>query len=106
MISSKIAINKKHHYFVNDYLGNVRAVLTWDNSANYTVTQRNDYYAWGLPASSSLNPEAQPYKREGKEYDEMHGLNTYDQGARQFRGDLPITMAMDPLAVYAFFDKI
>jgi|GEM_PF-5982347 len=85
----------KHHYFVNGYLGNVRAVLTWDNSANYTVTQRNDYYAWGLPTSSSLNPEAQPYKREGKEYDEMHGLNMYDHHSRFFNPVLPVTPTMD-----------
>jgi len=85
----------KHHCFVNDYLGNVRAVLTWDNSANYTVTQRNDYYAWGLPTSSSLNPEAQPYKREGKEYDEMHGLNWADFHTRHFDFALPSSPTMD-----------
>ena len=85
----------KHHYFINDYLGNVRAVLTWDNSANYTVTQRNDYYAFGLPASNSVNPEAQPYKREGKEYDEMHGLNWADFHTRHFDFALPSSPTMD-----------
>jgi hypothetical protein len=26
----------------------------------------------------------QPYKYNGKELDKMHGLNTYDHGARQY----------------------
>ena len=35
---------------------------------------------------------------EGKELDEMRGLNWYDQGARFFGSDLPVTPTMDPLA--------
>ena len=96
-----------YNYFINDYLGNVRAVLTWEEEnpyiiggtpSTYSLTQRNDYYAFGLPTLNSTHSEAQPYKREGKEYDEMHGLNTYDQGARQFNTHLPITPTPDPLA--------
>jgi len=96
-----------YNYFINDYLGNVRAVLTWEEESpyviggspsTYSLTQRNDYYAFGLPTLTSTHSEAQPYKREGKEYDEMHGLNTYDQGARQFNTHLPITTTSDPLA--------
>jgi len=96
-----------YNYFINDYLGNVRAVLTWEEESpyvigglpsTYSLTQRNDYYAFGLPTLTSTHSEAQPYKREGKEYDEMHGLNTYNQGARQFNTHLPITPTPDPLA--------
>jgi len=96
-----------YNYFINDYLGNVRAVLTWNEESPlvigsspsaYALSQRNDYYAFGLPTLFSTNSETQPYKREGKEYDEMHGLNTYDQGARQFNTHLPITTTPDPLA--------
>jgi len=35
------------------------------------------------------------YKREGKEYDEMHGLNTYDHHSRFFNPVLPVTPTMD-----------
>jgi RHS repeat-associated protein len=47
---------------------------------------------------AGVNPELQPYKFGDKEYDEMHGLNWYDQGARPFGTIIPITPTMDPLA--------
>jgi RHS repeat-associated protein len=31
-----------------------------------------------------LNPQEQPYKYNGKEFDTMHGLNMYDYGARHY----------------------
>ena len=34
----------------------------------------------------------QPYKYNGKELDKMHGLNTYDYGARQYN---PVTARWD-----------
>jgi RHS repeat-associated protein len=43
-------------------------------------------------------PEQQPYKFGGKELDEMHGLNWYDQGARPFDAIIPRTPTMDPMA--------
>jgi RHS repeat-associated protein len=46
----------------------------------------------------SFNSERQPYKFGGKELDEMHGLNWYDQGARPFDAIIPRTPTMDPLA--------
>ncbi|WP_306303729.1 RHS repeat-associated core domain-containing protein [Prevotella dentasini] len=40
----------------------------------------------------------QPYKSDGKEFDPMHGLNTYDYGARQYNPILPRWDRIDPLA--------
>ena len=40
----------------------------------------------------------QPYKYNGKELDPMHGLNTYDYGARQYDPILARWDRVDPLA--------
>ena len=37
-----------------------------------------------LGGSLIVNASLQPYKYNGKELDLMHGLNTYDYGARQY----------------------
>ena len=47
---------------------------------------------------SCLNASLQPYKYNGKEFDRMHGLNTYDYGARQYIPALPSWDRIDPLA--------
>ena len=41
-----------------------------------------------LGGSLIVNASLQPYKYNGKELDLMHGLNTYDYGARQYN---PVT---------------
>ena len=51
----------------------------------------------------STNQSLQPNKYNGKELDLMHGLNTYDYGARQ---NDPITVTwngMDPLVPPYFY---
>jgi RHS repeat-associated protein len=68
------------------------------NGSNYTAIQKTDYYPFGLPYANSTNSEQQPYKFGGKEYDEMHGLNWYDQVARPFGAVIPITPTPDPLS--------
>lgn len=45
----------------------------------------------------STNPEEQKFKYNGKEYDTMHGLNTYDYGARQYDPARITWDRMDPL---------
>ena len=84
-------------YFYNrDHLGNIREVV---NSAG-TVCQVTNYYPSGVPyteSNSVMNAGLQPYKYNGKELDRMHGLDTYDYGARQYN---PIVLRwdrMDPL---------
>ena len=45
-----------------------------------------------LLGGSLIVKEDQPYKYNGKELDLMHGLNTYDYGARQYE---PVTGRWD-----------
>ena len=44
-----------------------------------------------------MGASLQPYKFNGKELDLMHGLNTYDYGARQYYPVVPVWDRMDPL---------
>lgn len=85
-------------YFYNqDHLGNNREVV--DNLGR--IIQVTNYYPYGSPfcdSLSSLNATLQPYKYNGKEFDRMHGLNTYDYGARQYSPALPLWDRIDPLA--------
>ena len=84
------------HYYQQDHLDNIREVI---NGNNGTVEQQTHYYPFGgIIADISTNQSMQPNKYNGKELDLMHGLNTYDYGARQYD---PITITwngVDPLA--------
>lgn len=85
-------------YFYNkDHVGNNREVV--DQNGN--IWQVTNYYPYGTPysdPSATINSEYQPYKYNGKELDLMHGLNTYDYGARQYNSVLPMWDRIDPLA--------
>ena len=86
-------------YYDKDHLGNVRQVTKASNSTG-TVVQTMNYYPFGAQFcdGSAATSDFQQYKYNGKELDKMHGLNTYDYGARQYN---PITARwdrMDPLA--------
>lgn len=84
------------YYYNRDHLGNNREVI--DSEGN--VLQRTDYYPYGTPFSApsdGLNATLQPYKYNGKELDKMHGLNTYDYGARQYYSILGRWDRIDPL---------
>jgi RHS repeat-associated protein len=85
-----------HKYYLRDHLGNNRTVLGVTGNS-MQVVQSTDFYPFGMPFDDGLAPEIQPYKFGGKELDEMHGLNTYDQGFRQFGAVIPITDTMDPM---------
>ena len=75
------------HYYQQDHLGNIREVI---NGNNGTVEQQTSYYPFGgIIADISTSQNLQPNKYNGKELDLMHGLNTYDYGARQYD---PITV--------------
>ena len=85
-------------YFYNyDHLGNVREVVNEDGK----LLQVTNYYPFGAPYSdnriTSMNPKLQPYKYTGKELDLVHGLNTYDHGARQNYSALGVWDRVDPL---------
>lgn len=84
-------------FYNKDHLGNNREVIDKDG----VVCQRNDFYPYGTPFFSlyrTINECNQPYKYNGKEFDMMHGLNTYDYGARQYSPILPMWDRVDPLA--------
>ena len=86
-------------YYDRDHLGNVRQVTKAMGSTG-TVMQTMNYYPFGAQFcdGSADTSDVQPYKYNGKELDKMHGLNTYDYGARQYN---PITARwdrVDPLA--------
>ena len=83
------------NYFRRDHLGNNVAV--WNASADTTI-QRMFYYPSGLPIGISTGQGAQPYKYNGKEFVEMHGLNEYDSHARWYYPAIMRTTTMDPLA--------
>ena len=85
----------RFRYFNRDHLGNVREVV----SETGEVKQVNAYYPFGTPIHAlGTNESQQRYKYNSKEFDELHGLNTYDYGARQYAPLLPLWDRVDPLA--------
>jgi RHS repeat-associated protein len=62
--------------------------------------QFTQYYPSGLPWKYNYGdePEAQPYKYDGKELVEMHGLDEYDSDARWYYPAIMRTTTPDPLA--------
>lgn len=82
-------------FYVLDHLGSVRLVV----SADGQVIERNDYYPSGCLITENIDGETVilPYKYNGKELDPMHGLYTYDYGARQYDPATTLWDRMDPL---------
>ena len=84
------------HYYTADHLGNIREVINEDGA----VEQITNYYPFGTPFAAeagNTNPDQQNHKYNGKEFDTMHGLNTYDYGARQYSSLVGRWDRMDPL---------
>ncbi len=85
-----------HFYYIKDHLGNVRETYVRP-SANYKqCIQRMQYYPSGLPWNTNYVANEQPYKYNGKEFVEMHGLDEYDSHARWYYPALARTTTMDP----------
>ena len=83
--------NFNYYFYNTDHLGNIREVV----DATGHVMQATSYYPFGTPISdrhSAINPDLQPFKYNGKELDMMHGLNTYDYGARQYASRTQMSM--------------
>ena len=55
------------------------------------------YYPSGLPWDTNTSASEQPYKYNGKEFIEMHGLDEYDSHARWYYPAIARTTTMDPL---------
>ena len=86
-------VSYSYHFFLKDYLGNVRVVYNEDREAE----EVNHYYPFGGILASST-PSVQPYKYNGKELDTKKGLNWYDYGARHYDAALGRFTTNDPLA--------
>ena len=70
--------DSKYHYYLKDHQGNNRVVINQSG----TVEETNHYYPFeGVFASAG---SIQPYKYNGKEFDNKKGLNWYDYGARHY----------------------
>ena len=85
------ANNFEFYYYNQDHLGNNREVV----DANGKIRQTTNYYAFGMISEESSS-SIQPYKYNGKELDRMHGLDTYDYGARQYDPVLARWDRIDP----------
>ena len=84
------------YYYNKDHLGNNREVV----DVRGRLHQVTNYYPCGAPYADPAalsGVEHQPYKYNGKELDTMHGLNTYDYGARQYDPILARWDRVDPL---------
>ena len=88
--------NVTFYFYNQDHLGNNRTVI---NSTTGKAEQTINYYPFGTPYcdSTSVNPGFQKFKYNGKELDMMHGLNTYDYGARQYYSVVPAWDRIDAL---------
>ena len=85
-----------YHYYMKDYLGNVRAVVQSDGS----IDETNDYYPFGGSFAKGL--DVQPFKYNGKEYYDKAGLNWYDYGARHYDAALGRWHVLDLLSESAY----
>ena len=84
------------YYYNKDHLGNIREVVNMGG----TVEQVTNYYPFGAPyadPNAVMGATVQSYKYNGKELDRMHGLDTYDYGARQYDPILARWDRVDPL---------
>lgn len=84
----------RYYYYIKDHLGSNRAVV--DEKGE--ILQLVHYYPFGgIFADAGISREAQEYLFCGKEREPVHGLDTYDFGARQYYNALPLWDRMDPL---------
>jgi len=88
-------------YNRKDHLGNIREVWQAAGIFPSATGQRTQYYPSGLPwaiTTAADYPSMQPYKFNGKQFDEMHGYDTYDYGARGYYAAMGRFTTIDPLA--------
>ena len=73
-----LAGTQQYHYYLKAHQGNNRVVINQSG----TVEETNHYYPFGGVFGTTGN--TQPYKYNGKEFDNKKGLNWYDYGARHY----------------------
>ena len=91
-------IEHYHHYHIKDLLGNIRETYVHPEAGYKECIQRMQYYPSGLPWAETAGASEQPWKYNGKEFVEMHGLDEYDSKARWYYPAICRTTTMDPLA--------
>ena len=82
---------QQYHYYLKDHQGNNRVVINQSG----TVEETNHYYPFGGVFGTTGN--TQPYKYNGKEFDNKKGLNWYDYGARHYDAVLGRFITVDAL---------
>lgn len=89
-----------HFYHIKDHLGNIRETYIHPDANYKECVERTQYYPSGLPWAERLSDSftAHPWKYNGKEFVEMHGLDEYDSKARWYYPAICRTTTMDPLA--------
>jgi RHS repeat-associated protein len=89
-------VNQYAYYFYQtDHLGNNRVVANQGG----TAIQKNHYYPFGTAFADKYDDgKNQPYKYNGKELDQMHGLNLYDYSARYYESAIGRFTTVDPHA--------
>ena len=89
-----------HFYYIKDLLGNIRETYIHPEAGYKECMERTQYYPSGLPwvERYSNSEGAHPWKYNGKEFVEMHGLDEYDSKARWYYPAICRTTTMDPLA--------
>ena len=95
---NKHKIEHYHFYYIKDLLGNIRETYVHPDPEYKECIQRMQYYPSGLPWAEAKVPSEQPWKYNGKEFVEMHGLDEYDSEARWYYPAICRTTTMDPLA--------
>ncbi len=85
-----------YYFYIKDHLGNNRVVA----NASGGAIQSNQFYPFGMAFAEGTTTEQgkQPYKYNGKELDQIHGLNLYDYSARYYDPAYSRFTTMDPLA--------
>lgn len=88
---------KSYYFYITDHLGNNR-IVTDAGGAN--VVQSNEYYPFGMEmyVEGVSQQSDQPFKYNGKEQDNIHGLGLYDYAARYYDYIIPHFPTQDPLA--------
>ncbi len=84
-----------YHYFLKDHLGSNRAVV---NAKTGQVVEKYDYYPFGKQHGDYHTGYIHPYRYNGKELDEIGGLDWLHYGARMMEPEWGRFTTLDPLA--------
>ncbi|MBD5320439.1 MAG: hypothetical protein HDS07_06055 [Bacteroides sp.] len=102
MVTIASALTCRSNEAVRDHLGNNRLDVSVTSSATgqsaVAINQAVHYYPFGLPMGCSHVTDYQRWLFGDKEFDRTHGLDLYDQAARQYDPILGRFRRPDPFA--------